>query len=197
MSKQFLDAQPLARVVFDDQQTFSTRRRELPMRAMRGPRSVLDVGLVTNETRPRQAVLPISSRVTICTGMCRVQRILLQLAQHSPSEHVGQEDIQRDCRWTELTGQRQRIAAARRQQHLEAPLARRVDQHARVVGIVFDNQQRRVANVDVVPIVGHDLGWTLGRARGREGRVGCDREPSVARTPRDRGTHVALRQDAA
>ena len=49
-----------------------------------------------NENAPRSSPCwRSSSTVTICTGMCRVSRIVLQLVQHRPAEHVGQEDVER------------------------------------------------------------------------------------------------------
>ena len=42
------------------------------------------------------------------------QRIVLELAQHRPAEHVGQEDVERDGGRLELLGKIQRFGAARR-----------------------------------------------------------------------------------
>ncbi len=48
----------------------------------------------------------------ICTGMWRGQRILLELAEHRPAEHVGQEDVERHRGRLELLGEIQCVGAA-------------------------------------------------------------------------------------
>ena len=77
------------------------------------------------------------------------ERILLELAEHGPAQHVGQEHVERDRGRLILLGEIERIVAAHGHQHLEALVARQVDQDARVVRIVLDDQQDRVAGLDV------------------------------------------------
>ena len=79
--------------------------------------------------------------------------VLLELAEHGPAEHVGQEDVERDGGRLVLVGQRQRFGAARGDQHLEAVVAREIDQDAGVVRIVLDDQQHHVAGLEIVAIV--------------------------------------------
>ena len=55
-------------------------------------------------------------------------RILLELIQHRPPEHVRQEDVERYRRRLELSRQRQRLGASRRDQHLQSPVAGQVAQ---------------------------------------------------------------------
>ena len=69
------------------------------------------------------------------------QRILLELAQHRPAQHVGQEHVERHRGRLELLGEVERIGAAHRDQHLEALVAGEVHDHARIVRIVLDDQQ--------------------------------------------------------
>ena len=106
----------LGRVVLDDEQALAARRRvrlDAVQRAPRAPRVV--VGLVTNAKAPRASpCCRSSSSVTICTGMWRVLRILLQLAQHRPAEHVRQEHVERDRRSAGYCArERQGVVAAR------------------------------------------------------------------------------------
>ena len=75
------------------------------------------------------------------------QRIVLELAQHGPAQHVRQEHVERDRRRLELLGEIQRFGAARGDQHLEALVAREIDQHARVMRIVLDDQEDGVARL--------------------------------------------------
>ena len=77
------------------------------------------------------------------------RRILLQMVQHRPAQHVGQEDVERDGRGMEFAGQRQRFRARHGDQHLESLVARQIAQHARVVRIVFDNQQDGVVRLQI------------------------------------------------
>src|SRR6185437_9745828 len=69
------------------------------------------------------------------------QWIVLELTQDRPTQHVRQEDVERNrCRRV-LLGQFQRLRATRGDQHLEAFVARKVNQNARVVRVVLDDQE--------------------------------------------------------
>ena len=85
------------------------------------------------------------------------QRVLLELAEHGPAQHVGQEHVERHRGRLELLGEVERIGAAHRDQHLEALVAGEVHDDARIVRIVLDDQQDAVARLDVEPIVGNLL----------------------------------------
>ena len=52
------------------------------------------------------------------------RRILLQMIQHRPTQHVGQKYIQRNRCGMVLAGQRQRLGAAHGDQHLESLVVR-------------------------------------------------------------------------
>ena len=71
------------------------------------------------------------------------RRIVLQAVEDRPAGHVGQSDIERDGAGTELAGQRQRRAAAQRDQRLDAAVVRQVHQDAGEGDVVFDDQQHR------------------------------------------------------
>ena len=94
--------------------------------------------------------------------------ILLQLAEHRPAKHVGQEHVEGHRRRVELPRQGERVAAPRCHQHLETVVARQIREDAGVVGIVLDDQQRRIARLDLFPIVGDDLRGALRLSNGRE-----------------------------
>ena len=93
------------------------------------------------------------------------QRIVLELAQHGPAEHVGQEDVERHGGRLELLGEIQRFRAARRDQHLEALVAGEIDQHARIMRVVLDDQENGVAGFEIEPVVRQLLDDAL---------LGCD-----------------------
>ena len=97
------------------------------------------------ERAAREAVLPVLVERDDLHRDVAQRRVLLELAEHRPAEHVGQEDVERDRRRAVLARERQRLGAARRDQHLEALRARQVDEDARVVRIVLDDEQHRVA----------------------------------------------------
>ena len=50
--------------------------------------------------------------------MCRVVGILLQVIEHGPAEHVGQENVERNRGRMEFASERECFGAARRDQHL-------------------------------------------------------------------------------
>ena len=105
----------------------------------------------------------------ICTGMWRVSGFLLELAEHRPAQHVGQEDIERHRGRLELLGEIERIGAAHRDQHLEALVAGEIHDDARIVRIVLDDQQDAVARLDLQPIVGNVLDGRSARQRAHGG----------------------------
>ena len=81
-------------------------------------------------------------------------RIELEVVQHGPAQHVGQEDVQRDGRGPELAGQRKALGARGGDDAFEALVARQAQQDARVMRIVLDDQQHGFAVDDVVAVVG-------------------------------------------
>ena len=93
------------------------------------------------EGAARQAVLAVLVQRDDLHRDVPRRRVLLQLAEHRPAQHVGQEHVERDRRRPVLAGQRQRLGAAHRHQHLEALVVGEIDHHAGVVGIVLDDQQ--------------------------------------------------------
>ena len=83
------------------------------------------------------------------------RRILLELTQHRPTQHVGQEDVQRDGSGLILARQRQRIGAAHGDQYLHSVVMHQINQNARIVRIVFHDQQHGVVWFQAVAVVRH------------------------------------------
>ena len=109
------------------------------------------------ERAVRQAVLPLLlDREHLHRDVAR-RRIELQVVEHRPAEHVGQEDVERDGGRQVLARQRQRRLAAVGDDALEALVAREAEQDARVVRVVVDDEQDVVASLDVVAVVGDGL----------------------------------------
>jgi hypothetical protein len=116
------------------------------------------------------------------------------LAQHRPSEHVGQEHVERDRGRLVLLGKVYRVGASDRDQHLEAVVAREIDHHPRIMRIVFHDQQDIVPGLDAEPIVGdraHRMGLRQHRRVHRE-RVRA--EGRVADADRVRRADISGRQ---
>ena len=51
-------------------------------------------------------------------------RILLQVIEHGPAQHVGQEHVERNGGGMEFAGQRKSFGAARRHENLESLVVR-------------------------------------------------------------------------
>ncbi len=111
VAEQFADAHLLGRVVLDDQQALAARRGVfLDARQRRvdafGRRRLGD----EREGAARQRVLAVLvERDDLHRDVPR-QRILLELAQHRPAQHVGQEHVERDRGRLELLGKIERVA---------------------------------------------------------------------------------------
>ena len=118
-----------------------------------GRRRLVDEG----ERAARQRVLAVLVERDDLHRNVPGQRIVLELAQHGPAEHVGQEHVERDRGRLELLGELERLGAARRDQHLEALVAGEIDQHARIMRVVLDDQQDGVAGLEIEPVVRHLL----------------------------------------
>ena len=80
-------------------------------------------------------------------------RILLQMVEHRPAQHVGQKNIQRHGGRMELAGQGKRLASTPGHQDLESVIVRQIAQDAGIVRIVFDNQQDGVIRLQIFAIV--------------------------------------------
>ena len=162
VSEQFLDAHLLRGVVFDDEKPLAPRFGIRLEPRYRRSQAVLCGGLRDERERAaRQSVLAVLVEAHDLNRDMPCFRILLQLAEHGPSEHVREEEIERHGGGTPLTRQRQRVDAARRNQRLEPFVVRQVHEDARVMRIVFDDQDRRVSRVDTLAIVRHHVHGAL------------------------------------
>ena len=158
MAQELGDAHPLIGVIFHDQQPLAARLGifldavERLFEAFRR-RRLVDEG----EGAARQAVLAILVEGHDLHGDVARRRVLLQLAQHAPAQHVGQEHIERHCVGFVFACQRQRIGAAHRDQDLDPLVMREIGHDPRIMRIVLDDQQHRLAGLETVAIVGHLL----------------------------------------
>ncbi len=101
------------------------------------------------------------------------QGTVLELAQHGPAEHVGEEYIERDGGRLVLLGEFERLRAARRDQHLEALVAGQIDQHAGVMRIVLDDQEDAVARLQTEAVIRDLLDHALLRGCLQHRRRNC------------------------
>src|ERR1700722_8430855 len=88
-------------------------------------------------------------------------RILFQVVQHSPPQHVGQEHIQRYGGGMKLTGQSKSFRSAHRDEYLESFVARQIAEYPRIVRIILDNQQDWIVGLQVIAVVLDRLRGTL------------------------------------
>ena len=93
-------------------------------------------------------------------------RILLQLGEHGPAEHVGQEDVERHRGRPELTGERERIGAARRHEHLQAIVVGEIDEDPRVVRVVLHDEERGLRSLERRAIVWQHLHGSIWKPDG-------------------------------
>ena len=96
--------------------------------------------------------------------MARLERAL-ELAEHVPAQHVGQEDVERHGDRLVLQREVERLGAARGDHGLQARGMGGIDQDAGIVGIVLDDQQGAIAGLDGVAVVGELVGEMLGQRR--------------------------------
>ena len=93
-----------------------------------------------------------------------------ELVEDGPAKNVGQEDVERDRGRVVLPCQRQGDAAALGDDALEALVVGEAEQDARVVRIVLDDQEDRIARLQTVAIIGDLLGLMLLEAGAERGR---------------------------
>ena len=126
------------------------------------------VGLVTNEKAPRaRPCWRSSSSVTICTGMWRVAGSCLSwLSTVQPSMSGRNTSSETAVGWYSLASA-SASAPRGRDQHLEAVVVRQIDEHARVVRIVLDDEQDDVARLQLCAVVGDLLDRDAPAARMR------------------------------
>ena len=74
---------------------------------------------------------------------CR--QINFQTIQHSPAIAIGQMKIERDGVRFHFTRHRQSGSTARSHKDFESFFVRRLDQNARIIGIIFHNQNNAIA----------------------------------------------------
>ena len=178
MAEQFRNAFLLGAVVFHNQQALAARLG-IFLDARQCGFDPLGRGRLGDEGEctARHPVLAIFVQRDDLHRNVPGQRILLELAQHGPAQHVGQEHVERHGGGLVLLCELERVGAAHRDQHFEALLARQVQHDPGIVRIVFHHQQDRIAGPDLEAVVGNLLdrafrrderGWrTHRRHRGR------------------------------
>jgi hypothetical protein len=92
--------------------------------------------------------------VMICTGMCRVFGSCLSRLRTLQPSMSGQEDIEGDRRREVLGRKAQSVAAPHGDDPFEAAPARQVEEDARVVRVVLDDEERRDPGRELVAVVG-------------------------------------------
>ena len=78
-------------------------------------------------------------------------RVLFQVIEDGPAQHVGEKYIQGYGGGMKFAGQRESFRAPGSEQDLEAFLPGEIAQNSRVVRIVFDDQQRSIVRLQGSP----------------------------------------------
>ena len=170
---QLLDAHALGRVVLDDEKLARARLGETLDAVERrldavGRERLVEVG----ERAALQTVLALLFDGADLHGDVAGFRVLLQLGQHGPAQHVGQEYVERNRRRLVLPRERERVRPAHCDQRLEAMVAREGEERSRVVRIVFGDEQHGIARLQVLTVVGNllDARATAARSAGSSAR---------------------------
>ncbi len=143
MSQQLRYAQLLGGIIFHHQQALAAARGVVLDPGQGGLQALGCGGLgYEGESPAGQSVLPVFVQRDDLHRDVPGGRILLQLTQDRPAEHIGQEDVQRDCRRPELADEIEAFSATRGHQYFEPLFMGQVDQRAGIMRVVLDNQQR-------------------------------------------------------
>ncbi len=150
MIEQLPDAELFRRIILHDQQPLAAGLGVfLDLRQRRahafGRGRLVDKG----KRAARQRVLAVLVERDDLDRDVPGQRVVLELAEHGPAQHVGQEDIERDRSRLELLGEIQRLRAARGNQDLEALVAGEIDQHPGIMRVVFNDQKNGVSRLEI------------------------------------------------
>ena len=151
---QLLDAHALGGIVLDDEQLARPRLGEALDAVERRLDAVGRERLV--EIRERAALEPVLAFLfdgADLHGDVARCRVLLQLREHGPPEHIRQENVERYRRRLVLPRERERVGPAHRDERLEAVVAREGEQRSRVMRIVFGDEQHGIAGLQILPVV--------------------------------------------
>ena len=194
VSQQLTHAQLFGAIVLDDEQALAAGRREILDARQRvgerlGRRGFRD----EREGAAGEAMLPgLVGRDELHRNVS-CQRVLLELVEHRPAEHVRKKDVERHGGREELFGERQRLISTVRHEDLETGTARDVDEEPGIVRVVLDDEQRQVPWDHFVAVVENHLRRALD-ANGR--RRGSRRPPDPPIHPTAGGRRAAVPERA-
>ena len=157
------DAHLLGRIVLDDEQLLAPRHGEI-LDARQCLAQAFDRGRLGNEREraAREAVLPVLVQRDICTGIWRVSGSCFSWLNTVQPSMSGRKTSSETAVGLNSRGELERVGAAHGNQHLEAVVVRKIDDDARVMRVVLDDQQHRIARLDVVAVVGDRFDRSLG-----------------------------------
>ena len=88
-------------------------------------------------------------------------RILLELTEDGPAQHIGQKHVEGHGGGVIVIGQHQGIRTRCSGQNLEAVVVCEIDEDTGIVGIVLDDKQDHVARLQILTVIGDLLERTL------------------------------------
>ena len=156
MAQQLDDFLTLDLVVFDDKKAL-LMRRDVAFDAIERvleilPRRRLDEAGKRAMQQPVQP--PFFNREHLHRDVTH-RRILLEIVEDGPAQHIGQEDVQRDGGRPILSCHRQRHLPTVGDDAFESLGAHQFEEEARVMRVILDDEQHLVAFVNVLAIVPH------------------------------------------
>ena len=101
-----------------------------------------------------QPVLPLLFERNDLNGNVPGLRIQLEVVQDCPPKHVGQEDVEGNRSRDVFEREIQRLFSSRRHDAFESLVPSQPQQDPRIVRIVFDDEDRKLAVLYGVPVVG-------------------------------------------
>src|SRR5579862_4556702 len=152
------DAHLLDLVVFHDQQATDTPGDEA-LDALEGAFQIVGGQRFAQigEGPAFEAVLAFFFDGNDLHGDVPCPRVPLQLVEHRPAKHVGQEDVERNGARQMGAGQGKGFAPAHGHDPFETAVARQIQEHPRVMRIVLDDEQHKVVGLDGVAVIGDPL----------------------------------------
>ena len=85
------------------------------------------------------------------------ERVLLEVIQYCPAEHVRKKNIQHDSKRPELMGKRAYVGSLRGDHALQSLLAYHAEQYLSKVRVVFDDQHYGVPRSHTFAVIGYWL----------------------------------------
>src|SRR5690242_267036 len=166
MPQKSADTDLLGWIVFHDEQLFPARCGEL-LEAINRPAQFRRSCRFNHISKgsARQAMMPAVIHREHLHRDVASRRILLEMIQDGPPQHVRQEDIQRYGGRAKFASESKRLRSPHRDQYLEALLPGHISQQTSKKGIVFYDKQSVVTGLNTLAVIVYVIDNLLRRRR--------------------------------